>query len=132
MSLKKSGRSVSVHLDMTPMVDVMMLLVIFFMMSTTFIMANPGLPVNLPKAAATSDLPDNIVVIIDKDGQIAVGDRVVSTGDLRPLLTAAAAKQPIVYLKADKEVRHGTVVEVMDEIRKTGISKLSVAVDRGI
>jgi biopolymer transport protein ExbD len=115
---------------MTPMVDVMMLLVIFFMMSTTFILANPGLPVNLPKAAAAADQPpENIVVIISQDGQLAVGDRVISLGELRSLLAAVAVKQPVVYLKADKEVRHGTVVEVMDEIRKAGISKLSVAVD---
>ncbi|BBB91975.1 MAG TPA: biopolymer transporter ExbD [Methylomusa anaerophila] len=129
MSLRKSRHSIGVHLDMTPMVDVMMLLVIFFMMSTTFILTNPGLPINLPKAAAVADQPQNIVVVINRDGQLAVGDRTISLSELRSLLTATAAKQPVVYLKADKEVRHGTVVEVMDEIRKTGISKLSVAVD---
>lgn len=129
MSLRKAGHPTGVHLDMTPMVDVMMLLVIFFMMSTTFIIANPGLPVNLPKVSAAADQQDNIVVIIDKDGRLAVGDRAVLLAELRPMLTAAAAKQPVVYLKADKDVRHGTVVEVMDEIRKAGIAKMSVAVD---
>ena len=129
MSLRKSGRSIGVHIDMTPMVDVMMLLVIFFMMSTTFILTNPGLEVNLPKAAAASNQPDNIVVAIGKDGQIAVGDRIVSSlEELRSLLVSVAGKQPVVYVKADDEVRHGRVVEVMDEIRKTGIAKMSIAV----
>jgi biopolymer transport protein ExbD len=130
MSLKKAKHSIGVHIDMTPMVDVMMLLVIFFMMSTTFILTNPGLPINLPKASAAANQPENVVIAVGKDGRIAVGDRMLSSlGDLRSLLASAVSKNTVVYVKADEEVMHGKVVEVMDEIRKAGISKMSIAVD---
>lgn len=130
MPLRRRRTDTSVHLDMTPMVDVMMLLVIFFMMSTTFILTHPGFAINLPKAAAASEQPpESIIVMISKDAQLAVGDKNVSLEELKPLLAAAAGKQPIVYIKADKDVRHGIVVEVMDEIRKTGIVKMSLAVE---
>lgn len=122
--------SAGIHIDMTPMVDVMMLLVIFFMMSTTFLIAYPGFVVNLPRASAANDQPpDNIMVVVGRDGQIAVADRPVTLGELAAVAAAQAQRQPTVYIKADKEVAHGRVVEVMDTVRKAGVAKISVAVE---
>jgi biopolymer transport protein ExbD len=118
-----------IHIDMTPMVDVMMLLVIFFMMSTTFLITHPGFNVNLPKASAAVEQTENITVLISKEGQIVIGEKAMSLTELSNILSSAAVKQPVVYVKADKDVRHGVVIEVMDEIHKAGISKISVAVE---
>lgn len=125
-------RLTGIHIDMTPMVDIMMLLVIFFMMSTTFLFAYPGLTVNLPKATqAQEQSAEHILIVVGKEGQIAVGDKMVSMEEMRAILANQASRQPLVYLQADKDVAHGRVVEVMDIIRRVGISRLSIAVEPG-
>lgn len=130
MRSRLKNNSISPHIDMTPMVDVMMLLLIFFMMSTTFIITHPGFAVNLPRAAAAQEQPpQNITILVDQNGQIAIGDKILSLGELSNLLRAAAANQPVVYIKADKEVKHGRVVEIMDEAHQAGISKVSIAIE---
>lgn len=129
MAIRYKRKYGGIHIDMTPMVDVMMLLVIFFMMSTTFIITHPGFSVTLPKATAAVEQTENITVLINKDGQVAIDNRTVSLNELKSVLTGLAGKQPVVYVKADKDVKHGVVVEVMDEMRKVGISKMSVAVE---
>jgi len=114
---------------MTPMVDVMMLLVIFFMMSTTFLVAYPGFTVNPPRAATASEQPpEKVVVLVDKDGRLAIGDRIVTLGELASFVAAQAGRQPSVYIKADKEAKHGLVVEVMDTVRKAGGVRIAIAV----
>jgi len=125
-------RLTGIHIDMTPMVDIMMLLVIFFMMSTTFLVTYPGLTVNLPKATqAQEQNADHILIVVGKEGQIAIADQMVSLEEMTAFLRAQAARQPLVYIQADKDVSHGRVVEVMDVIRRSGISRTSIAIEPG-
>ncbi|SCM81178.1 ExbD/TolR family protein [Sporomusa sphaeroides] len=123
---KVNKRQIGVHIDMTPMVDVMMLLVIFFMMTTAFVTVYPGFTINLPQAAAKSQETQHITVLIAQDGRIAVDGRPVAKGELTALLTGA--KNAAVSIQADKEVSHGQVVEVMDEIQRAGVAKIAIAV----
>ncbi|HWR41113.1 MAG TPA: biopolymer transporter ExbD [Patescibacteria group bacterium] len=126
------GRQASVHIDMTPMVDVMMLLVIFFMMSTVFIVDDMGLAINLPEAAAAKPALAAVTVAVDKEGRMAVDGQVVTKPELVEKLSAmSVGKTAVVSIKADKEARHGQVVEAMDLIRKAGIVKISIAVEDG-
>ncbi len=114
---------------MTPMVDVMMLLVIFFMMSTAFVTVFPGFAVNLPRASLESRHAEQIVVMIASDGRVAVDGRQVAQGELAAAVRAAGADGAAVSIRADKDVSHGRVVEVMDEIRKAGVTKMAIAVE---
>lgn len=127
MASRTRRQQIGVHVDMTPMVDVMMLLVIFFMMTTAFVTVYPGFAVNLPQASAEKQAEKQIVVLIAKDGRIAVNGQPVAKEQLAAAVTGMG--KTTVSIQADKETSHGRVVEVMDEMHKAGISKLAIAIE---
>ena len=130
MRYRRESPHASVHVDMTPMVDVMMLLLIFFMMSTTFLVAHPGFNIQPPQAAAgTPQPPEHITVLVNRDGNIAVGDKMLSVGELAATVATKVHSHPLVFIKADKNTQHGRVVEVIDAVKRAGAAKISIAVD---
>ena len=127
------GRSrlrASPTLDLTPMVDVVFLLVIFFMVSTTFITMESGLPVDLPSAQTAVTEPSTLpTVTITKDELIYVGGNAVSQAQLVDAVRGrmAATGYTTVVLRADASVPHGLVVHVMDLIKQAGAKRLAIA-----
>ena len=112
------------------MVDVVFLLVIFFMVSTTFITMESGLPVDLPSAQTAVTEPSTLpTVTITKDEQIYVGGQVVSQAQLVDVVRGrmAATGYTTVVLRADTTVPHGLVVHVMDLIKQAGAKRLAIA-----
>lgn len=116
------------EINVTPFVDVMLVLLIIFMVTAPMMIQ--GVNVSLPEAAA-KPLPsdeDNLLVIIDSSGQLYINDVRVTVGDLRVKLQKIIAGRTDreVYLKADKNITYGTVVKVMSEIKAAGIDKLGM------
>lgn len=124
-----ASRPRRVSLDMTPLIDVVLMLVIFFMLTTTFVLA-PGIKVDLPKGQAVQQTreTDNVVIIM-KDGAVFYQDERVDLATLQAALQQAQQKQPGLRLvvKADKNALHGRVVEVMDMAKHMGIERLAIA-----
>ena len=129
MAFKRKKRE-EVRVELTSMVDVVFLLLIFFMISTTFV-ESQGIDVKLPTANAQkiNKAPDEIKIYVEKSGRIHFNDHLISMSDLTAHLAGykeRAAATPFVIL-ADKQVYHGTVVKIMDAARNAGFVKLAIA-----
>ncbi len=116
--------------DLTPLVDVVFLLLIFFMLSTTFIVA-PGIKVKLPTSSSTeiSREKKEVRVVMAKDDKIFVEQKLVTIDELGKYLKKAARenREGMVIIQADERVLHGKVVEVMDVAKTSGFNKLAIA-----
>jgi biopolymer transport protein ExbD/biopolymer transport protein TolR len=121
------------RIDLTPMVDVVFLLLIFFMISTTFV-ESPGISIKLPEASSqTIDRePKELKIYLSRDGDIFYRDQKISLADFKALLAEhqSDAEQTTVLLLADQESRHGKVVTLMDLARDAGFVKLAIATEQ--
>ncbi len=124
----KSTKMVMSEINVTPFVDVMLVLLIIFMVTAP--MMQQGIDVNLPKTASSGvSLNENpFVIVIQKGGQIKISDIDVSMTDLREKLNAIFQnkKNKQVYIQADRKVDYGYVAEAMAEIRQAGILNISL------
>jgi len=126
----RRARKFRAQLDLVPLIDVVFLLLIFFMVTTTFISAENQLKVKLPSAdTGKATASRNLCVTLGGDGTIMLGDSVTSLSDLQAGLSSELqrAQDDTVLIKADKSARHGLVVKIMDIARKAGAGKLAVA-----
>ena len=117
-------------INVTPMVDVMLVLLIIFMVTAPLLVA--GVPVNLPdsRAKALEQEQQPVQLSIDDDGRLFIGDQPVEEQDL-PLRFAAIAesggeKPPQVYLRADTGLDYGEVMRVMGELNRAGLNRVSL------
>jgi biopolymer transport protein ExbD len=118
-----------IGLDLTPIVDTVFNLLIFFALSLNFIVL-PGINIKLPKAK-TQDLPSEkreANIVITKDNRIFLNRKLVSINNLSlRLKSILKSNKSIIIIQADENVLHGKVVEVMDIIRSSGFSKIAIA-----
>ncbi len=119
-----------VELDMTPLIDVVFLLLIFFMLSTS-LSVSPGIKVDLPKSSAAEVRKKKVTlqVAIEPSGRIFLGGKKLSLDDLRKKFAAVSKKSSdaLVVIEADRKVYHGLVVKVMDAAKTAGLNKLAIA-----
>jgi biopolymer transport protein TolR len=121
-------RAFASEINVTPFVDVMLVLLIIFMVTAP--MLTEGLEVNLPAAKEVQVLPaeaENLVLSIAKDGRIFLGRTEVGLQDLDKVLRrGVTAQRKQLFLQADKEVPYGLVVEVMGQARSAGIENVGI------
>jgi len=124
-------RGVMSEINVTPLVDVMLVLLIIFMVTAPLL--QQGIDVNLPKAKG-KDMPpeERVSLVIKRDMKIYMNDTPVSMADMTQKLQAISKMNPDVFLKADKDVPYGFVVEVMGEIKEAGIEKLGMVTEPAI
>lgn len=124
----KSSRVIMSEINVTPFVDVMLVLLIIFMVTAP--MMQQGLDVNLPKTASTGVALDEdpFVLTIDSTGKIKAADNALNISEMREKIKAIfqTRKSKQIYIQADRKVDYGVVAEVMGEVRAAGILNISL------
>jgi biopolymer transport protein TolR len=126
-SSQRNGVTIS-QINVTPMVDVMLVLLVIFMVTAPII--QQGVQVNLPQAkgGAIPGTEEPLVVTIAKNGKVYLNDNVMSLEELGQKLRAIKKLQTDkqVYLRADQDVRYGVVIKTIAEIKQAGIERLGM------
>jgi len=125
------GRKPIAEINITPMVDVVLVLLVIMMVSATYIVSK-SLKVELPKtASAAESVPMVAAVVVTKDGQYFYNELKVDDATLAARLKEAADKDPNtnVVVSADKAALHGQVVHVVDLAKVAGLTKFAINVE---
>lgn len=126
-SRKQSG--VVAEINMTPLIDMVFILLIFFIVTTSFV-KETGVDVNRPsaKTAVKKELA-NIMIAITENGEIKMDRRTIDRRAVRANVERMQAENPegAVIILADKEAKTGLLIEVMDQARLAGVSNVSIA-----
>ena len=129
MARKVRAEEEEAAIDMTPMLDIVFIMLIFFIVTTVFV-KDAGIDVNKPEANMAY-LPKNanIFIAITSDGDVWLDKREVKVETVRANIERLLAEQPtdIVIIQADEEAEHGIVIKVMDQVKAAGIDRISVA-----
>ena len=121
------------EINVTPLVDVMLVLLIVFMISAPLM--QQGIQVDLPKASAgtMSEVPDQLVLVVNHARQISMNGNVLAPGTLRTRLEAISAVKPNVevFIQADQGVAYGFIAQVMAEVKKAKINRVGLVTEPG-
>ena len=117
----ESDRPVEISITIVPLMDVVVAILTFFIMSTLYLTKSEGLIVNLPKASQSQQQQQTRVdVTVLPDGTLALNKRIIPIDQLEPNVRSlmVTTQQTIVIINADKTVEHGNVVAVLDQVKK--------------
>jgi biopolymer transport protein ExbD len=118
--------------DLTSAVDIVFLLVSFFLVTTTFIM-NPGLRINLPVSKTADATPQkDIVITVLPDDRLYINDKPVSLKNLPDALKRKLAEEnkDMIIIKGDKVIPYQQLISVMDAARSVGVSKINLSTEK--
>ena len=127
---RRGRRAPMAEINVTPFVDVMLVLLIIFMVTAPLLVA--GVPVNLPesRAGALDQDQEPLQISLDSEGRIFVGEQQVEEGELPSILagrrSAGGAEGPQVFLRADRQLDYGRVMRVMGELNRAGLNRVSL------
>src|SRR5471032_2992481 len=133
MDLRGAKGGIKSDINVTPLVDVMLVLLIIMMLVTPLL--QQGVSVKLPTAENTSDKPETqnqTVITVAKDKQLYLNARPVREGDLAKKIGEILEnqKEKVVLIKADEEVEYGAVMAAMDQLRQAGIEDIGLITER--
>ena len=116
------------EINVTPMVDVMLVLLVIFMVAAPLLTV--GVPINLPKtsAAQVTEPQQPLVVSVNATGETFIGDNPVAGDDLKAQLAMLAAQDParIVYVRGDRAIGYGTLMDLLGLVNTAGFAKVSL------
>ena len=116
------------EINVTPLVDVVLVLLIIFMVTAPFLQG--GLEIDLPKVATRGlDVREGLIVSVRADRTVAVGNRVVPISGFEEALARAGAARRPVFLKADQKVPYGTIVDLVARMRRSGVAALGLVTE---
>jgi len=120
-----------IELNLIPLIDVIMFLLIFFISTTSFI-EMPGIEVEKPHAVTASQVEKNsILFAVTPDGKIAYGGKEIGLGGVRPTVQRLCAKEPLpVVIQADQNSFSGLMIRVIDEAKLGGAKNVKLASDK--
>jgi len=135
MATRNEGSKVNSNINVTPMVDVMLVLLIIFMVITP--MLNNKVNVDLPKTDSAvvmedANKEDAVTIAVTRDGHIFLGGDQVTVDDLGPKISAKLENktQKEVYMRADARANYGKVMDAVDGIRSAGVSQLGLLTEK--
>jgi biopolymer transport protein ExbD len=124
-------RGMITEINVTPLVDIMLVLLIIFML-TAHLIANQVIQVELPRAAqSTTAPPTTLAITVDRDGKLFLNAAPISADELRSAIRAAIAKDPRTQamIAGDKSVSYGRVVWVLDVVKALGVTSFAIQID---
>ncbi len=119
-------------INVTPFVDIILVVLIIFMVTTPIIM-NPSMKINLPKAASGDDtVPSQLNVSIQKNGELYLNGQPSTLLSLSDYVKANIAQKPDLQaiIAADADVPHGKVIEVIDAVKTNGVTKFAISIEK--
>lgn len=131
-SLSQDEGGEAAGIDVSPLMDCVFILLIFFIVTTTFV-EETGVAVDKPQAASSVQLEKNsILIAITAEGSVVYGGRDIGVGGVRPLVARMLRKEDVpVIIQADQSVTSGALVQVIDEAKLGGALKISLATAKG-
>jgi biopolymer transport protein TolR len=135
LAKRNEGAKVSSDINVTPMVDVMLVLLIIFMVVTPMLQKGISVdmaPVNNPEQMPDADKEDALLVSITKDGKVYFGSDQIQVDNLTQKVKDRLANKPDkrVYVKADMRTRFGYLVQVVDNVRAAGVDDLGLLTEQ--
>ncbi|MCK4283411.1 MAG: biopolymer transporter ExbD [Candidatus Brocadiae bacterium] len=125
------------EINITPLTDVMLVLLIIFMVTATFFVSDPAMQVELPPAVSSALVvkeDGEITVVVNREGLLFVNDEPVSADQLTQALIAAArdieAERKVVMVRGDHQAAYGQIIWIMDSARLVGLRHISLATER--
>lgn len=131
MARKVRDEGEEASIDMTPMLDIVFIMLIFFIVTTVFV-KEAGIEVLKPEASqAVMPKNANIFIAITEDGEVWMDKRQIDPDAVRTNIERLLAEQPtdIVIIQGDVNAEHGLVIKVMDQVKAAGIDRISVAAE---
>ncbi len=127
-----SGDDIIAEINIVPMVDVILVVLIIFMVTAPMIM-KPSININLPKAATgEATVPSKLNITLTADGKINLDGKLVDDAEVLATATEEVKKNPEIQaiIAADKDVPHGRVVSVLDIVKGSGVKKFAISIDK--
>jgi TolR protein len=116
------------EINVTPMVDVMLVLLVIFMVTAPLLTV--GVPLDLPKsrAAELTEPKKPVIISLNRDGEVFIGDERVQADELEPRLAQLASEDPnrIVYVRSDRTNTYAQVMDTLGQVNHAGFSKVSL------
>jgi biopolymer transport protein TolR len=135
LALRNEGKKVNSNINVTPMVDVMLVLLIIFMVITPMLTKGAGVEkaqVNNPIPMPDADKEDAILVVVMRDGRIYLGTDRIQVEDLTNKVKDRLADKPDkrIYISADARAKYGAVVDVVDNVRAAGVDDVGLLTEQ--